>query len=210
MAATDLTDLPLQLKTLVEVAEMLRDRLITSEALTEACLAHIAIHEPRLHAFVTLTAESALAEARAADAEIAAAGTTKGPMHGVPIALKDLYSVAGVPNMGGSKALEDNVPTADCTVVLRYREAGAVILGKLNTTEGAMGGYNQFLNPGHQLPVNPWNKNVWAGASSSGSGVGIAAGFCFSTLGSDTGGSIRFPAAANATAPTLSNDLHSV
>jgi amidase len=120
-------------------------------------------------------------------------------MHGVPIALKDLYAVAGVPNMGGSMALEDNIPAVDCSVVRRFREAGAVILGKLNTTEGAMGGYNEFLNPGHQIPVNPWNPDRWAGSSSSGSGVAIQAGFCFSTLGSDTGGSIRFPAAANAT-----------
>lgn len=193
------TELPLPFKTLVEVAEMLRAREISSVDLTQAVLNHIYVHEPRLHAFITLTAEAALAEAKAADEEIAEAGTTKGPMHGVPIAVKDLYAVAGVPNMGGSHALRDQIPDQDCTVVRRFREAGAVILGKLNTTEGAMGGYNQFLRPGHQVPVNPWDAEAWAGASSSGSGVAAAAGFAFTTLGSDTGGSIRFPANANGT-----------
>ena len=193
------TELPLPCKTLVEVAEMLRSREVTSVELTTAVLEHIAAHEERLHAFIHLMGDSALEEAKKCDAEIEAAGGTKGPMHGVPIALKDLYAVAGVPNMAGSHALRDNVPDEDCTVVRRFREAGAVILGKLNTTEGAMGGYNQFLQPGRQLPVNPWDPEAWAGASSSGSGVATAAGFAYTTLGSDTGGSIRFPAAANGT-----------
>ena len=174
---------------------MLRSREITSVELTTAVLEHIAAHEERLHAFIHLMGDSAMEEAKQADAEIAAGGV-KGPMHGVPIALKDLYAVAGVPNMAGSQALEDNVPDEDCTVVRRFREAGAVILGKLNTTEGAMGGYNEHLQPGQQLPVNPWDPEAWAGASSSGSGVATAAGFGFTTLGSDTGGSIRFPSAA--------------
>ena len=187
---------PLPCRTLVEVAEMLRAREITSVQLTEAVLAHIAAHEPQLHAFCCLMPEQALATAAACDAEIAAAGGTKGPMHGVPIAVKDLYAVAGVQNAAGSKALLDNlpVPTEDCTVVAKFKAAGAVIVGKLNTTEGAMGGYNQFLTDA--IPCNPWNVNHWAGASSSGSGVATAAGFAFTTLGSDTGGSIRFPAAA--------------
>jgi amidase len=185
---------PLPCRTLIEVALMLRAREITSEQLTQAVLDHIAVHEDDLHAFALLTPEAALAEARACDAEIATAGTTKGPMHGVPIALKDLYAVAGIQNAAGSKALLDLVPTEDCTVVARFREAGAVILGKLNTTEGAMGGYNEHLE--HNIPRNPWNLKRWAGASSSGSGSATAAGMAYTTLGSDTGGSIRFPAAA--------------
>ena len=196
MAAAEaaMAEIPLPCRTLVEVAEMLRSREITSEALTQAVLEHIAKHEPRLHAYAALTAESALAEARAADAEIAAAGTTKGPMHGVPIAVKDLYAVAGVQNAGGAKPLLEQVPTEDCTVVKRFRAAGAVILGKLSTTEGAMGGYSEHIED--NIPCNPWNVNRWSGSSSSGSGVAAAAGLAYTTLGSDTGGSIRYPASA--------------
>ena len=106
------------------------------------------------------------------------------------------YAVAGVPNMGGSAALKGGaLPAEDCFVVARLREAGAVFLGKLSTTEGAMGGYNEQLTA-HPIPTNPWDPTSWAGASSSGSGVASAAGMAFTTLGSDTGGSIRFPAAA--------------
>jgi len=163
MSSTD--EIPIPCRTLIEVAEMLRSRTITSLELTETMLSHIAQHEPTLHAFCCLTPEIARAEARAADAEIEAAGTTKGPMHGVPIAVKDLYAVAGVQNAAGSKALMDQIPQSDCTVVEKFRAAGAVILGKLNTTEGAMGGYNEHLE--HNIPRNPWNLDRWAGASSS-------------------------------------------
>jgi amidase len=189
------TDAPLAYKTLLEVASMLRSREITAVELTQAVLKQIATHEPSLHAYSTqAAAESALAEARAADQQIAKLGTTRGPLHGVPIAVKDLYAVAGLPNMGGSFALRDNLPTEDCTVVQRLRKHGAILLGKLNTTEGAMGGYNPLLP--HPLPVNPWDASSWAGASSSGSGVATSAGLAYATLGSDTGGSIRFPAAS--------------
>ena len=173
---------------------MLRCQEITSVDLTHAVLAQISAHEPRLHAFQTQMHDSALDAAALADAEIARLGTTKGPLHGVPIAVKDLYAVAGVPNMGGSAALEDNVPAEDCTVVQRLRADGAINLGKLKPTEGAMGGYNPLLD--NPVPVNPWDATSWAGASSSGSGVATSAGFAYATLGSDTGGSIRFPAAA--------------
>ena len=188
------TDAPLPFKTLAEVAEMLRSQDITSVELTQAVLAQVSSYEERLHAFQTQMRDAALADAAQADAEIRQLGTTKGPLHGVPIAVKDLYAVAGVPNMGGSAALEDNVPSEDCTVVKRLKAHGAVIIGKLKTTEGAMGGYNPLLD--HPVPVNPWDATAWAGASSSGSGVATSAGFAYATLGSDTGGSIRFPAAA--------------
>ncbi len=115
-----------------------------------------------------------------------------GPLHGVPIAVKDLCFTKGVSTMGATKVLMDNVPDFDCTVVQKLNGAGAIILGKLNLTEGAMAGYH----PDFQVQVNPWGANLWSGASSSGSGVATAAGLCYGSLGSDTGGSIRFPSAA--------------
>ena len=136
-------------------------------------------------------ADHAQAAAKAAEAEIAA-GQYRGPLHGVPFAVKDLCFTTGVRTMGGSKVYIDHIPSFDATVVARLNAAGAVPLGKLNLTEGAMGGYNPALD----LPLNPWNTAHWAGSSSSGSGVATAAGLCFGSLGSDTGGSIRFPAAA--------------
>ena len=117
---------------------------------------------------------------------------TGGPLHGVPVAVKDLCFTRGVRTMGGSKVYADHVPGFDATVVARLQSAGAILLGKLNLTEGAMGGYN----PDFQIPLNPWNPDRWTGSSSSGSGVATAAGLCFGSLGSDTGGSIRFPAAS--------------
>ncbi len=112
-------------------------------------------------------------------------------MHGIPVAVKDLCFTKGVKTMGGSAVFADHVPDYDATVVSRFADAGAVLLGKLNMTEGAMGGYNPKL----QYPENPWAEGHWPGASSSGSGAATAAGLAYGTLGSDTGGSIRFPAA---------------
>ena len=132
-----------------------------------------------------------MAAARAAESEIAS-GRYRGSLHGVPIAVKDLCFTAGVATMGGAQVLRDLVPDFDSTVVRKLNDAGAIILGKLNLTEGAMAGYN----PAFDIPVNPWGADRWAGASSSGSGVATAAGLCYGSLGSDTGGSIRFPAAA--------------
>ena len=129
--------------------------------------------------------------ARRSEEEIIA-GNYRGPLHGIPLAVKDLCFTKGIRTMGGSKALADHVPDFDSTVVARLNSAGGVLLGKLNLTEGAMGGYN----PDFEIPLNPWNPHHWAGSSSSGSGVATASGLCFASLGSDTGGSIRFPAAA--------------
>lgn len=164
---------------------------ISSVALTEAQLARIEAVDGRLKSYATLTAESALAEARQADAEIAAGGY-RGPLHGVPVAVKDLCYTNGVRTMGGTKVLESFMPDFDATVVERLRAAGAVLLGKLNLTEGAMAGYNRT----RQVPVNPWAADRWTGVSSSGSGVATAAGLCYASLGSDTGGSIRSPSAS--------------
>ena len=165
--------------------------MLSPVELTEAQLARIEAADGRLKSYATVMAESALAEARQAEAEIAA-GEYRGPLHGVPIAVKDLCYTDGTRTMGGTKVLEDFVPDFDSTVVARFRAAGAVLLGKLNLTEGAMAGYNRA----RQVPVNPWAADRWTGVSSSGSGVATAAGLCYASLGSDTGGSIRSPSAS--------------
>jgi amidase len=133
-----------------------------------------------------------LAAAARAEGEIHA-GKYRGPLHGVPIGVKDLCYTRGVRTMGGTAVLRDFVPDVDAAVVTRLQDAGAIILGKLNLTEGAMGGYH----PDFGVPRNPWDVDRWPGLSSSGSGVATAAGLCFGAVGTDTGGSIRFPSSAN-------------
>ena len=162
--------------------------------LTRSVLARIDRLDRRLHSYATVMEEQALAAAERATTEIAS-GSYRGPLHGVPVAVKDLCFTRGVRTMGGARVLAEHVPEFDATVVTRLAAAGAVLLGKLNLTEGAMGGYH----PEFPVPRNPWDPGRWAGASSSGSGVATAAGLCFGSLGSDTGGSIRFPAACNGT-----------
>ena len=147
--------------------------------------------EGRLKSYATVMADSAMVAAQKAEQEIES-GTYRGPLHGVPIAVKDLCFTKGVRTMGAAKVLADHVPSFDGTVITKLEAAGAVLLGKLNLTEGAMGGYN----PEFDIPKNPWNPDRWTGSSSSGSGVATASGLCFGSLGSDTGGSIRFPSAA--------------
>ncbi len=182
---------PLHFKTITEVAELIESKQMSPVALTTYMLDRIAALDGRLKSYATLMADSALSAAKAAEREIRG-GTYRGALHGVPIAVKDLCFTAGVRTMGGTKVLADHLPDFDATVVVKLKAAGAVVLGKLNLTEGAMAGYN----PDFDVPVNPWNSERWSGASSSGSGVATAAGLCFGSLGSDTGGSIRFPAAA--------------
>jgi amidase len=177
---------------LLEIGRQIQSRDRSSEEVTRALLARIAALDPALHSYVTLMETSALSEARRADAEIAA-GKARGPLHGVPLAVKDLLWTAGVPTSHGMPILRDFVPTEDATVVQRLREAGAVILGKLQQTEGAFADHHPAVTP----PANPWGAALWSGASSSGSGVATASGLCFGSIGTDTGGSIRFPSAAN-------------
>lgn len=186
-----MTDTPLHYMTITEVAALIKMRQISPVEVTEAMLQRIENLDGKYKSYATVMAGQAEAAAKTAETEIAA-GQYRGPLHGVPFAVKDLCFTAGVRTMGGSKVYIDHVPTFDATVVTRLNAAGAVPLGKLNLTEGAMGGYNPALD----LPLNPWNTGHWAGSSSSGSGVATAAGLCFGSLGSDTGGSIRFPAAA--------------
>jgi amidase len=181
----------LHYKTISELAPLIRDGVLSSIELTESQLDRIDRIDGQLKAYATVMADSAREQALAADAEIAA-GNYRGPLHGIPVAVKDLCATDGVRTMGGSAVFADNVPDFDSTVVTRFNDAGAVMLGKLNLTEGAMAGYNPKLD----VPENPWKESYWSGASSSGSGCAAAAGLAFGTLGSDTGGSIRFPSAA--------------
>lgn len=173
-----------------ELSELIRQKQVSSTELTRAVLARIERLDERLQSFATLTADSALADAEAADKAISD-GTNHSALHGIPLAFKDLFYVKDVRCMGGSAALRNFVPAYDATVVRRLRKAGAVILGKLNLTEGAMMAYN----PQFQAPFNPWDETMSPGGSSSGSGVATAAGLCYGSFGSDTGGSIRFPSA---------------
>ena len=186
-----MADAPLHYMTITEVAALIKARQISPVEVTEAMLRRIESLDGTYKSYATVMADQAEAAAKSAEAEIAA-GQYRGPLHGVPFAVKDLCFTTGVRTMGGSKVYMDHVPSFDATVVAKLNAAGAVPLGKLNLTEGAMGGYNPALD----LPLNPWNTGHWAGSSSSGSGVATAAGLCFGSLGSDTGGSIRFPAAA--------------
>ncbi|MGZ8285262.1 MAG: amidase [Allosphingosinicella sp.] len=176
---------------LTEASERIRAGVLSPVELTEALLERIAALEPRLRAFARVTPERALADARRAEEEIAR-GEWRGPLHGVPIALKDLIDTAGIATEAGMKALAGRVPDEDSTVAARLREAGAVLLGKLAMTEGAGSHHHPETAP----PLNPWSADHWTGVSSSGSGVAVAAGLCLGALGSDTGGSIRFPSAA--------------
>jgi amidase len=177
---------------LSSVAELIKSREISPIELTEHMLNRIASIDSRLNSYATVTADRAMGGARKAEQEIGA-GNYRGPLHGIPIAVKDLCYTAGIRTMGGLKVLQDFVPDYDATVVEKLESAGAVLLGKLNLTEGALSGYN----PEFDIPVNPWGSELWSGVSSSGSGVAVAAGLCFGALGTDTGGSIRFPSMAN-------------
>lgn len=159
---------------------------------TQAYLDRIGTYASALNAYIRVTEEAALAQARAAEAEIRA-GQYRGPLHGVPIAIKDLYDVAGLPTTAGSRLFLDNVAAQDAPSIARLRDAGAVFLGKLNMHEVAYGvtGDSSHFGPTH----NPWDLARVPGGSSSGSGAAVAAGLCAAATGSDTGGSIRIPAA---------------
>lgn len=183
---------PIYYRSLSSVGEAIRDGHLSPVELTEKLLSRIDSVDGKLMSYATVMTEQALESAREAEQEIQA-GNYKGPLHGVPIGLKDLFFTKGTRTMGGLKVLREFVPDYDATVVRKLREAGAVILGKLNLTEGALSGYHRDF----PIPVNPWSEDLWAGVSSSGSGVATAAGLCFASLGTDTGGSIRYPAMAN-------------
>ncbi len=184
-------EMPFHFRTITEISEGIASKQLSPVDVTSAMLQRIEQLDSELKSYATVMADTAIAAAQAAEREINA-GTYRGPLHGVPIAVKDLCFTKGVRTMGAAKVLADHIPTFDGTVIAKLKAAGAILLGKLNLTEGAMGGYNPEFN----IPKNPWNPDRWTGSSSSGSGVATAAGLCFGSLGSDTGGSIRFPAAA--------------
>jgi aspartyl-tRNA(Asn)/glutamyl-tRNA(Gln) amidotransferase subunit A len=186
-SATDLATWSIQ-----EAAEQVRRKRISPVELTNACLARIERLNPALNAFITVTAESALATAREAEAEVQR-GRWRGPLHGIPIALKDLFDTAGVRTTAGSGVYKDRVPTEDAEVVLKLKAAGAVLLGKTNMHEFAYGGTSAVSEFG--AVHNPWNLGHIAGGSSGGSAAAVAAGLCYGALGSDTAASIRQPAA---------------
>ena len=179
--------------TAAEAAEAIRARRVSPVELTRALLDRIERLDPKLNVFIRLDGAAAMEAAKAAEAEIAA-GRPQGPLHGVPVGIKDIIDVAGLPTTCHSKILTDNIAAADAVCVARLRGAGAIFLGKLSTHEFAIGG------PSFDLPWpparNPWNTSHHPGGSSSGSGSGIAAGLFPLALGSDTGGSVRNPASA--------------
>jgi aspartyl-tRNA(Asn)/glutamyl-tRNA(Gln) amidotransferase subunit A len=183
--ATDLTSL-----TLAEASGRLRDRSVTAVELTEACYARIDIYGRKLNAFVTLTRDAALAQARALDGELEA-GRPRSPLHGVPLAIKDNIDTAGVRTTAASGVYKDRVPVEDAVVVERLKRAGAIVLGKTNLQEFALGaGDISYYGPAR----NPWALDHGTGGSSSGSGAAVASNLCFGALGTDTAGSIRQPA----------------
>jgi amidase len=170
-----------------ETSKELRARALSPVELTEAMLARIDGLDVSLRSYAHVCPDIALDAARRAESEIGR-GEFRGPLHGVPIAVKDLCAMDGTPTRVGSPFV-DWRPGVEATVVVRLREAGAVILGKLQLTEGAFSAHHPAVPP----PVNPWHAKMWTGVSSSGSGSATAGGLCFASLGTDTGGSIRFP-----------------
>jgi aspartyl-tRNA(Asn)/glutamyl-tRNA(Gln) amidotransferase subunit A len=177
--------------TLKQASELVRRKDVSPVELTEACLARIERHDRAINAFITVMREQALAAAREMEGELRR-GRRRGPLHGIPIALKDNIDTAAVLTTAASGVFKDRVPAEDAEVVVRLRRAGAVLLGKLNLHEFALGGTSAvtYFGPVH----NPWALDRVAGGSSGGSAAAIAADMCFGTLGTDTGGSIRIPA----------------
>ena len=176
---------------LTEASRVVEKREVSPVELTEACLTRIEAVESSINAFITVLGDQAGVAAKAAEGEIAS-GKRRGPLHGVPVAVKDLFDIAGVKTTAGSKVLADNMARADSAAVGRLNSAGAVILGKLNLHEIAYGATG--VNPHYGSARNPWDTGRVTGGSSSGSGASVAAGECFAALGTDTGGSIRIPA----------------
>ena len=178
--------------TIAELDRAYEQKELSPVEVTRALLDRVAAHDGKLHSFIRVTEDVALAEAKAAEAELMA-GKRRGPLHGVPYGLKDIIETAGIPTTGHSKLRQHHVPKADAEIVRRLKEAGGVMLGKLATWEFANGG------PSFDLPFpparNPWDTNRMPGGSSSGPGAAVAAGFTPAAIGTDTGGSVRGPAA---------------
>src|SRR5436190_398505 len=177
--------------TLESAADLVRTRQVSPTSLVESCLARIESLEPRLNAFITVTKDVAREQAREAEREIAA-GHYRGPLHGIPVAVKDLFATKGIRTTAGSRILSTWIPDHDATVVRKLRDAGAVLLGKLGLHEFAYG--ISSVNPHYGDVRNPWDATKIPGGSSGGSAVAVVAGEAYAAVGSDTGGSIRIPA----------------
>ncbi len=177
---------------LTEAARRIRSRSVTSRQLTQACLDRVKLYNPKVNAYITIMEQEALAQAAAFDAE-AAAGHFRGPLHGIPIALKDNIDTSGTRTTAGSEVFDDRVPNEDADVTQRLKSAGAVILGKTNMHEFANGrtSVSTYFGPVR----NPWALDRIAAGSSGGSAAALISGLCFGALGTDTGGSVRMPAA---------------
>ncbi len=181
---------PIYFQSLSDTVRQLKSGALSSEKLTETMLTRVHALDGGLHAYARTLDESALLTARSLDAA-RRAGQPLGALHGVPVAIKDLLFTRGIATASGTAVMADFRPDFDATVVTKLKAAGAVIIGKTQLTEGAYGNHH----PDIAAPVNPWRADAWPGVSSSGSGVAVAAGMAFAALGSDTGGSIRFPSA---------------
>src|SRR6266576_3858177 len=176
--------------TVKKASDLLRRRSVSPVDLTQACLTRIDRLNPAINAFITITRDQALATARAMEAE-QKSGKWRGPLHGIPIALKDNIDTAGTRTTAASGVFKDRVPTEDAEVVVRLKKAGAILLGKLNLHEFALGGTSAvtYFGPVH----NPWALDRVTGGSSGGSAAAISADLCIGTLGTDTGGATRIP-----------------
>lgn len=196
MPENPISESALPFASIEQLAPLIRKKKISPVELTKLMLCRIERLDPQLNAYITVTAELALEQARRAEAEIAAPRSRakyRGVLHGIPVSLKDNIETRGIRTTGGSKILADFVPNCDATIIQRLREAGAVILGKTNLHEFA---YGVTSNNPHFGPVrNPWDRNRIPGGSSGGSAAALAAGLCYASIGTDTGGSIRIPAA---------------
>lgn len=188
-----MSNLPLERQSIRQLAKQIQSGDLSPVTLTQHYLDRIHALDPTLHAFRLVCPERALAEAQAAELLIQS-GHEVGPLHGIPFAAKDLFDVKGLPTTAGSNLLQDNIAAADATVIRRLRQAGMILLGKTHTVQFAYGGVG--INHHHGTPHNPWHQTHYVpGGSSSGSGVAVAAGLAPMALGSDTGGSVRIPAA---------------
>ena len=181
----------LETPTIAGLAPQIASRKLSPVELTRLFLARIEKLNPAINAYVTVTSQDALAQAKRAEEDIAS-GDHRGPLHGIPLSIKDNIATRGVRTTAGSKVLENWIPDYDATVVSRLKEAGAVILGKTNLHEWALGGttINQFYG----TTCNPWDLNRIAGGSSGGSGAAVAASLCLASIGTDSAQSVRNPA----------------
>src|SRR5688572_13910445 len=183
---------PLALQALVSVSEAIRRREVSPVEVVTICLDRIKRLQPRLNAFITIVADAALQDARAAESEIDQ-GRWKGPLHGIPVAVKDFYDTAGIRTTAAFEHFQERIPGKDAVMVTRLREAGAVLVGKTNMHR--LGEGTTSLNSLFGPVVNPWSEQHVAGGSSGGSAVAVAAGLCFATIDTDAIGSGRLPAA---------------